>query len=426
MNLKYLVMIAAFAVACGGSQNTSDPNASNNNRGNNRGNNNSSVQTNEDGTLVETGPTEEELEAMRLEAAQEAFDEAGRLYENSTLEDRDYDAIEAALETAFEQDPTLIDAIFNLGQLKQERGDLEGAIELYNRVTELQEGYGRGRAAIGYLMLQDGDEAGAEAYFLECIEQSPLEPGCNVNLSILYRRRALENDDAELMQQSIDRLRFALGGDAHNGDAYANLASAYFAQGRMELARLVCENAILQGVDEAVLHNRLGLIALAQDDVINAYQEFQAAVLRDPSYVDAQTNIGAMALSFRDYETAKNAFEVVLEHRPDNLGARLSYGVSLRGVDQLEAAETQYCAVLEADPNSLEAVYNLGLLFEEYQQDYELAITFYNHWSTLPGASSAPQAEEIPHRADVLGQLMEAMMEMGEYTPPGLTAQCAP
>ena len=99
---------------------------------------------------------------------------------------------------------------------------------------------------------------------LQCIEESlrsragvqyQHEPSCIGQQALDTGRRR------RLLQTSIDHLRFALGGEANNADAYANLARAYFDEGQLRsLRELVCEEAILQGMDDAVLHNRLGLI----------------------------------------------------------------------------------------------------------------------------------------------------------------------
>ena len=198
---------------------------------------------------------------------------------------------------------------------------------------------------------------------MSCVELRETEPGYNINLSLLYQMgvRSANVASDEVSAAAIERLRFALGGDARNASAYANMAQVYFEAGRLELARLVCENAILLGIDRAVLHSRLGIIALALDEVNVAYQEFQRAVQLDPSLVEAHMNIGAMALSFRDYEAALRAFQIVLANRPEDIPVRLSYGVACV-MDDLEGASRVYGEVLDASPGHLGALYNSGVL----------------------------------------------------------------
>jgi tetratricopeptide (TPR) repeat protein len=199
--------------------------------------------------------------------------------------------------------------------------------------------------------------------------------------------------DVDLAQ--VERLRFALGGDSRSADAFALLASNYYEAGQLALARLVCENAILLGIDEAVLHNRLGLIALEEGNVIEALAEFRRAVEISPSLISAWVNIGAMSLSFRDYTAALEAFEIVLEARPDDRDVRLSYGAALRGVDQPERAQAEYEAILQAVPTHPGALFNMALLYQEAYQDYPAACGYYFQF-----IDSAPQSHERYEDAD--------------------------
>ena len=418
--LRLILALSFVALAaCGGSQTTtggsSDEDDGRGGRGGRGG-----------GDQVDAGPTEEEIAAQRLAQAQSDFQVAAELYEAGTSGSRDYAEIERRLNAVLENEPNFADAMFNIGVIRYEQGDRAGAIEAYEATAQLDETYARGLANIGYIHLVEGNVAEAEAVFARCIEVSEIEPGCNINLSVLRRMDAGDGDslDPVLLQQAIDHLRFALGGDANSADAYANLARLYFDRGQLELAQLVCENAILLGIDDAVLHNRLGLIHLANDDVISAYQEFNMAAERQPDYLEALMNIGAMALSFRDYEMSVAAFEQAIALAPDNLDARLSYGVSLKGMDDGDGAEREYCAVLQAQPNNLGVMWNLGLLYQEYYQDYEIAISYYQKYLDTPGGGSTELSEELQRRINVLSELMEAMIEMGEYQPSGRTPVC--
>lgn len=354
-----------------------------------------------------------ERESQRVAAAEADLQAAVELYESG---DGDLGQLEDLLNEVISALPQNPEAWFNLGVVRFEQGNENGAVEAWEKAGEVSPGFARGMANLGALQLEKGDESAAEAIFERCLERSATEPGCNINLAIIYRRAAMA--DGEMTQQeaqrAIDRLRFALGGDAKNAEAYDHLARIYYDLGQLDLAQLVCENAILQGMDNAVLHNRLGLIALAQDDVIRAYQEFEEAVGLDDTLIDAWMNIGAMTLSFRDYESAKAAFERVLELRPGWNEAKLSYGVALRGVGQMDAAESEYTQVLSEEPNNLAAIFNLGVLFQEGQQNYERALQYYRQFQERNRDSSSELAREVAQRITNLEDLIEALEEFGE------------
>lgn len=368
-------------------------------------------------------PTAEELAAERERAASSAFVRAGELYRQAaSREDRDYAGIERLLQQALEQKPDLADAWFNIGLLRYEQGNIDGAVEAYERAGQVDSRYTRGLANIGYIQLKRGETDAARATFESCVDRNQIEPGCNINLAIMYQQGSARPDNPDLTAASIERLRFALGGDALNADAYANIARIYHEQGRLPLARLVCENAILQGIDEAPLHNRLGLIALDQEDVITAYAEFQRAVQIDPDLLDAHMNIGAMALSFRDFEMAAFSFERVLAARPDENAVRLSYGAALRGMDRLDEAQEQYAEVLRRVPGDLGAIYNLAVLHQEARGDYAGACGYYREFLASPNASSFEKFGDVQRRYENLQMLVAALVDFGQAEPAVLDA----
>jgi len=362
--------------------------------------------------------TPEQIEAQRQAAAEGAFAEAAAIYAQGRAGERNYARILSLLEEVLETQPTLADAWFNIGLVKHEQGDIEGAIAAYQRAGEVDRTYARGLANIGYIRLEQGDIAGAQRIFEECIQRREIEPGCNINLGMLYMSGDVPTPGGQDRTDSaILRLRFALGGDARSAVAYANVARIYHGLGRLDLARLVCEDAILRGIDSAVLHNRLGLIALDQNDVLRAFQEFQRAVQVDPDYWDAYMNIGAMALNFRDYDTAVYAFELVLEQFQDNLDVRLSYGAALRGLDQLTDAEEQYRMVLNRDSQNLGAFYNLAILYQEGYADYATACGYYKNFLAQPAAMSSDRYDEVTQRLYNLFVLVETLLDFGEGDP---------
>ncbi len=347
--------------------------------------------------------------------------EAAQLYASAGSGSRPYGRIESLIREAIDEDPANADAWFNLGVIQMEQGDEQAAISSWEQAGEVDSTYARGLANIGYVQLQRGQTDAAVATFERCLERRETEPGCNINLSLLYRTGEV-GVSGDVDTAAIEKLRLALGGDGRNAEAYANIARIYHEQGRLELARLVCENAMILGIDEAVLHNRLGLIALDQEDVITAYAEFRRAVAADADYLDAWLNIGAMALSFRDYEASLEAFDVVLAARPDDHEVRLSYGAALRGLDQYEAAEAEYRQVLEASPGNLGALYNMAVLYQEAYGDYAEACRNYGSYLSQPGATSSERYADVERRMESLYNLAVDLVDFGQMDPAVLEA----
>jgi len=365
---------------------------------------------------AQRGPTPEELEAQRQASAEQAFVRAVEMYRAAPEGERDLAAIERLFEQARDHETLSRDARFNLAVIAMERGDLPGATTAFRALTDEDPTFAAGLANIGYIQMMRQDFAGARSTFDECLARRDTEPGCNINLALLYALgQAPLPVGTNATSAQIERLRFALGGDGANADAYARLSKIYYEQGQLQLARLVCENAVLLGIDEAVLHNRLGLIELRENNVIAAYREFQRAVELDPGMTAAWVNVGAMAMSFRDYEVAVTSFERVVRLRPDDHEARLSYGAALRGIDDLDGARREYEAVLSARSNDPGALFNLALLEQEGRQNYPEACRYYVRYLGVAGAH--PRVDDARRRLTNLRSLLDSLVFLGEAAP---------
>ena len=367
--------------------------------------------------------TPAEREAERVQRRDSLFAEAVALYTDVPPASRDLPAIEARLRQALELEPGSPDLWFNLGTVLWERGEHAAARQAWERAGEVDPAYARGLASLSFAALSAGEMETAAVLLEQCLERRAVEPGCNINRSILLTMRAFSSDtpDLRLAQEAVDHIRFALLGEGRISDAYATLARIYYELGRLELARLVCETAIVLGMEDPALHNRLGLVALREDDVIRARQEFERAIELDPGFVDARLNVGAMALSFRDYETARTHFGYVLERDASHWEALLAHGVALRGLGDLPGAEAAYDRVLTADPRHLGALLNKGLLYQEFLEDYPTAITWYERFLEAGGAAH-PRGDEVRQRIRVLRELIEIMQEMSQAPRAGALA----
>lgn len=368
--------------------------------------------------------TPEERAELTLQEAAEAFSTAIELYASADTGSRDTARIEELMTEAMAKNPEYTtEAWFNVGLMRFEAGDVPGALAAYEQATASDPDYARGMANVGYIQMTQGDYQTAAQTFQACITRREIEPGCNINLAILYGMGELPAPGGDVDSAQVERLRFALGGDARSADAFALLATNYYEAGQLALARLVCENAILLGIDEAVLHNRLGLIALEEGNVIEALAEFRRTVELAPSMTSAWVNIGAMSLSFRDYDSALNAFEIVLEERPDDRDVRLSYGAALRGVEEPERAQAEYEAILAAVPTHPGALFNMALLYQEAYQDYPEACGYYFQF-----LDSAPtdhdRFEDANRRVNSLHELLGSLLFLEQATEEQVAA-CA-
>src|SRR5690606_11977537 len=117
---------------------------------------------------------------------------------------------------------------------------------------------------------------------------------------------------------------------------------------QLELAALVCSQAIRKDPSYAPIHNTAGLIQVELQNINGAVQEFQTAIRLDPTFFEAQMNFAAINLSFRGFKAAEEAYRAALKIQPDDYDARLGLALAIRG--QIDDANfDQYVAAAQAE-----------------------------------------------------------------------------
>lgn len=143
---------------------------------------------------------------------------------------------------------------------------------------------------------------------------------------------------------------------------------------QLELAALVCSQAIRKNPNYAPIHNTAGLIQVELQNINGAVQEFQTAIRLDPTFFEAQMNYAAINLSFRGFKAAEDAYRAALKIRPNEYDARLGLALAIRG--QIDDANfDQYVAASQSEldqakriaPERPEAYYNEAILTHEFK-----------------------------------------------------------
>lgn len=145
---------------------------------------------------------------------------------------------------------------------------------------------------------------------------------------------------------------------------------------QLELAALVCSQAIRKNPNYAPIHNTAGLIQNELGQVNGAVGEFAQAAKLDPKLFEAQMNYAAVNLGFRGFQQAEAAYRKALQMRPNDYDAHLGLALALRG--PITGAESDYDAKVAAVQAELDAAkkidgarpdafYNEGILTQEFK-----------------------------------------------------------
>lgn len=223
-----------------------------------------------------------------------------------------------------------------------------------------------------------------------------------VNLGMLYIKRnnkEADQDGAGDLVRAKKYLQSALAVDDGFMPAFNQLAILYLesakqkagrAAGRkvssavsrekkvdtqaLELAALVCSQAIRKNPKYASIHNTAGMIQVELANLNSAVAEFNTARTLEPAFYEAQMNYAAVNLQFRGFAQAEDAYRAALRIRPNDYDAHLGLALALRGgIDEgnfdknVKEASDELSKAKQLAPERAETYYNEAILTQEYK-----------------------------------------------------------
>jgi tetratricopeptide (TPR) repeat protein len=201
---------------------------------------------------------------------------------------------------------------YNEGVVAKQRGDLDGAEELFRQAVKIDPELVEGYVALASVAHERGDFATAAT----------------------EAERALELDpDSSLALQ----LRF---------DSYRQLGNEEKAAEAAEAMR-----AAGAGSEAAVVVFNDGVRAYREGDVAEAVDKFEEALALDPELVNGYVVLGSIALSQGDFGRASELAATAMEKDPANVDAlRISYDAA-RALGDVQGAQQVLVRLVEADPS---------------------------------------------------------------------------
>jgi len=291
--------------------------------------------------------------------------------------------------------------LFRIGEAFARCGE---AAEAQRWIAASLEGEARCEAwvALGVVASDAGDRATAEDAF-----RAGGCPAAALNLSVLLRRQGRAREAVDAARQALMRASGALRVRALDALALGWLALAEEDITAIERAELACLQATAADRLHAPAHNTCGLVWLAQGDVVQALQAFEAAYAIDPGFYEAWMNHAQVALSFRDHAEAERLFGRALQARPRAYDALLGRGVARRGLGDVEGARRDYELARAVDPERPEAWFNLGVLHQEHPRgegDLEAARDLF--------AEFLEKAGEEPRLAETVAEVRSRLLSL--------------
>ncbi|AUX41929.1 hypothetical protein SOCE26_033540 [Sorangium cellulosum] len=315
---------------------------------------------------------------------------------------------ELFLDAADEQgDKTFAEAIYNAGLAYQRCKNDAEAKKYFQQALQTNPKFHPARVQVALYNLADSGEKNIDKAIADMRQAAVVDAQYKnvealVHLALLYMKRGNNEPDSDGpndFQRAKRYIQSALAVDDAFMPAFNQLAIYYLETAKqkagrrsgksvatnvskqkkvdtqaLELAALVCSQAIRKNPNYAPIHNTAGMIQVELANLNGAVQAFNTARKLDPTFYEAQMNYAAVNLQFRGFQQADEAYRAALRMRPNDYDAHLGLALALRGqIDDsnfdkyVAAASAELDAAKKLAPERPETYYNEAILTQEYK-----------------------------------------------------------
>lgn len=312
------------------------------------------------------------------------------------------------MDAAEEQgDKAFAEAIYNAGLAYQRCKNHAEAKKYFQQALQTNPKFHPARVQVALYNFAESGEKNIDAAIAEMRQAAVVDAQYKnvealVHLALLYMKRGNnvpDSDGPNDFQRAKRYIQSALAVDDSYMPAFNQLAIYYLETAKqkagrrsgkavtassskqkkldtqaLELAALVCSQAIRKNPNYAPIHNTAGMIQVELSNLNGAVQEFNIARQLDPTFYEAQMNYAAVNLQFRGFKQAEEAYRAALKMRPNDYDAHLGLALALRGqIDDsnfdrmVAAASAELEAAKRVAPDRPETYYNEAILTQEYK-----------------------------------------------------------
>jgi tetratricopeptide (TPR) repeat protein len=330
----------------------------------------------------------------------------------------DWVRVEDGMERVVRLYEQLPEAWYDLGLARSEQGDLDGAIEAYERALQLRPDMHRACENLAALYVAKGEPGRAVRLLERIVELQPAAAGARVALGY-WRLEAGQLAEAERL------CREALAYEPDLEEAYCVLAGAARARGDWDRVRLLAGQGFELNADAACLHEALGDVFRAESRPAEALAAYDRALAAAPERLSARGRAAALALEIQDYPRAIEHLEPLVATQPAMAGAWVVLGRARQGTGAPEAAVEAFRAALELEPDNAEAHYGLGWVALRALSDPGLAEDHLRQ--ALQGSDAlAERAEPLLEEAVALRRYAETSDAEASEPEPALEGEGEP
>ncbi|MDM3850523.1 MAG: tetratricopeptide repeat protein [Aphanizomenon gracile PMC627.10] len=306
-------------------------------------------------------------ESNQLDKALAAINQAIQLQPNNpnlynqkliVLRDlKKYREAAAAINKAIELSPR---AAFynNRGNVRDELGDKQGAIDDYNQAIKINPNYADAYYNRGNVRDDLGDKQGAIDDYNQAIKINP-------NLAQAYNNRGLARKELGDKQGAIDDYNQAIKINPNYALAYYNRGNARKELGDKPGAIADYNLAIKFNPNDADAYNNRGNVRSELGDKQGAIDDYNQAIKINPNDAQAYNNRGLARKELGDKQGAIDDYNQAIKINPNLAQAYNNRGIVRKELGDKQGAIDDYNQAIKINPNLAQAYGNRGIVYDQ-------------------------------------------------------------
>ena len=261
---------------------------------------------------------------------------------------------------AFAQENTDPEDFKNEGNELYNKGDIDGAIELWKKSIEADSTYSFAYNNIGVALYDKKDFQGSVEYLRKAVTLDTTYVKAFNSLGNAY----LALEDYENAKTSFLK---SIELDPEDEEKHNNLGNALLALGDFDGALKSYEKAIDINNNFARAYNNIGIIRQKRNDVSGANESFRMAIKVDSECIQAYINLGILYYGEDDEYLGKSIeyFEKAVSLDSENAFVLYNYSLALIKKGDYNNAVTHLTKATELSPDDPDIHYALGLAYAE-------------------------------------------------------------
>lgn len=245
--------------------------------------------------------------------------------------------------------------LFRAGSAAYEAGRLQEAETDFRRLVALVPKLGMAHTALGTVLLQKGDSAGAVAELKIAHRTTPEDTQITVKLAESQQMAGLNTDAVGSFEEAVNR-RAALTPEENLPYGIALSMTGRFAE-----AQQVLEAAASSAEPSAMALDALGAVLAQQGSFKAAEQKFQQALTADPSLIRAHAHLGSLLLRTDQPEPAASEFKKAIDLGDTSSVTQSQFGRALVMLGRTDEAVAMLEPAVKRNPSALDLLYALAL-----------------------------------------------------------------